>query len=65
MPWAQRAASASESSVGADLGVDPVVVDDVVAMGRARPRLGERRGIDMADAEIRQIGDQVRSHGEK
>ena len=37
-------------------GLSCVVIDDVVAVGAARARLHERRGVEMADAERLQIG---------
>ena len=40
------------------------MVDDVVAVRAARPRLEEGRQIDMADAEARQIGRERRRLGE-
>ena len=53
---AQRVGEAQEALLAAELGVDRGVVDDVVAVRRAGPRRVDRRGIDMADAEPRQIG---------
>ena len=47
-----------ERSLVPQLGVERVVIDDVVAVGAARPRLEIGGGIKMADAEPGQIGDQ-------
>jgi hypothetical protein len=47
----QRIGEAHEIVPGADLGVDRIVIGDVVTVLAARPRLQERRGIDVADAE--------------
>ena len=48
----------SKFALRADLRVQPVVIDDVVAMSRAGARFHQRRGIDVADAEPREIGNQ-------
>ncbi len=45
----------------AELGIELGMISDVVAMRAARPRLEERREIDMADAEATQIGRDLRS----
>ena len=47
---------ADEARLAAELRVDRAVVDDVVAVGRARPRLLQGRGVDVADPEPRQVG---------
>ena len=47
-----------ELGLGADLGVEPVVIDDVVAVRRAGPRLHQRRRIQMTDAEPGEIRDE-------
>ncbi len=47
-----------ESLLAAELGVEPVMVDDVVAMCAARTRFEERRGVEMADAEVFEIGNE-------
>ena len=52
----QRLREPKKAFFPAEFRIDPHVVDDVVAMGRARPRCLDRRGIDMADAELGQIG---------
>jgi len=49
---------------GADLRVDRVVVDDVVAVRAARPRLEERRCVEMADPQPREIRHQLDRIGE-
>ncbi len=46
-----------EIGLGAELRVQVIEVDDVVAVGRARPRGGDRRGVDVTDAERSQVGD--------
>src|SRR5262245_18980618 len=46
----------SEFCLRADFRIEPIVVNDVVAVRRTRARLHYRRGIDMADAKSRQIG---------
>lgn len=51
----ERVAECDEAVPAADLGVDRGVVDDVVAVLAARPRLQERRGIDVAYPKRRQI----------
>ena len=45
-----------ELGLRAELRVEVVEVDDVVAVGRARPRRGQRRGVEMADAEPGEVG---------
>ena len=52
----ERVGQARESFLAAEFGIEPVVIDDVVAMRAAGARLQERRGIEMADAERAQIG---------
>ena len=44
-----------ECRLVAELGVEPVEVDHVVAVGRAGPRHGERRGVEVADPERGEI----------
>jgi len=44
----------------AEFRVELAMVDDVIAMSAARSRLQVRRGIDVADAEPRQVGSQRR-----
>ena len=56
-PAARSAATSRAQSVfAAELGIDPGRIDHVVAVHRARPRRGDRRRIDMADAEAREVG---------
>ena len=43
----------------ADLGVEPVVVDDVVAVATARTGLEVGRAIDVADAELGEVRDSI------
>src|SRR5665213_51704 len=56
----QRGAQAFKAGLAAKLGIEPGVIDDVIAVGAAFARLHEGRGIDMADAESLQIGDDGR-----
>src|SRR5215472_934521 len=42
---------------GTDLGIQSVMVDDVVSVQTAGPRAQVRRGIDMADAESAEVGN--------
>ena len=51
----QRVGETVERRLAAELRVDRAMVDDVVAVGRARPRPVDRRGVDMADPEPREI----------
>src|SRR5271170_5630861 len=44
-----------EIRLRADFRIEPIVVDDVVAVRRTWARLHDRRCVDMADAERRQI----------
>ncbi len=55
----QHVAEADEGLLAAELRVDLAVVDDVVAVHRARPRLVDRRGVDVADAELGEIRDDL------
>ena len=48
-----------ERSLIPQLGVERVMIDDVVAVGAARPRLEIGGGIEMADAEPGQVGRQL------
>ena len=43
-----------------DLGIQGVVIDDVVAVHAARPRLEEWRDVAMADAESGEVGNDCR-----
>ena len=40
----------------AELGIEGGMVDDIIAMAAARPRLQERRGIDVAHSQLGEIG---------
>ena len=53
----QRVGEADEVALAAEFRVDPAMVHDVVAVGRAGPRLLERRGVDVADPERGEIRD--------
>src|SRR6516162_2238361 len=44
----------------ADFRIEPVVINDVVAVGRTWPRLHDRRSINVTDAESREIRHQIR-----
>src|SRR5438270_13262229 len=48
----------AEFRLATDLRVEPVVIDDVVAMRRSRPRFHQWRRVDVADPELRKIGDE-------
>ncbi|ODR96185.1 hypothetical protein AUC69_15620 [Methyloceanibacter superfactus] len=52
---AERRRHALEGFVPAETGIDHPIVDHVIAVGRTRLGLEDRRGIEMADAEARQI----------
>ena len=52
----QRRTEPFETGLAAELWIELVVIDDVVAMGRALARLHERRSIEMRNAEGFQIG---------
>ncbi len=52
----ERRRQPREALFAAEFGIEPVVIDDVVAVRRARPRLQERRGVEVADAEFFEIG---------
>jgi hypothetical protein len=47
-----------ELGIGTELGIEAAVIDDVVTMRRAGPRLHQRRRIKMADAEPGQVRHQ-------
>src|SRR6476646_6450076 len=51
----QRIDQHPEIRLRADFRIEPIMVDDVVAVRRTRTRLHDRRCVDMADAERRQI----------
>src|SRR6516225_3024645 len=51
----QRVDQCLEIRLAADLWVELVVVDDVIAMRRTGARLHDRRGVNMTDAECREI----------
>jgi hypothetical protein len=44
-----------EPRLVAELGIEAIEVDHVIAVGRAGPRHGERRGVEMAHAERGQV----------
>ena len=50
--------------LGADLGVEAAVVDDVVAVRAAGPGLQVRRGIAVGDAQVAQVGHDGRGVAE-
>jgi hypothetical protein len=52
----ERAGEALESGVSPEFGVDAIVVAEVVAMGAARTREKDRGGVEMADAEVGEVG---------
>src|SRR5919197_3699117 len=54
----QRIDERAEIRLGADFWIEPVVVDDVVAMRRAGARLHDRRRVEMADAECGEVRHQ-------
>ena len=56
----QRIEKRAEVRLRADFRIEPVVIDDVVAVRRARTRLHDRRGIDMADAKRRKVRHELR-----
>ena len=65
MPCARSFASSRfELGLGADLGIDAARIDHVVAVRAAGPRLEERRGVDVADAEAREVRHQRFGVGE-
>jgi hypothetical protein len=57
---AERIGQAQESLLAAELQIDRRMVDDVVAVGGAGPRLVDRRGVEMADPEPREIRNDLR-----
>ncbi len=62
LPHAMRVQRCDEVLVifrRADLGIERGMVDDVVAVAAARPRLEIGRGIDVADAEVSEVGHEV------
>ena len=68
VPEAERLEPSHESRVSlgaAELGVDRVVVGDVVAVRAAGARREVRRGVARADAELRQILDELRGGVER
>ena len=50
--------------LAAEVGRDPGGVDHVVAVGGAGPGLQRRRQVDVRDAQVAQIGDQLACGGE-
>src|SRR5271166_1222995 len=60
----QRVEKRAEVGLRADFRIEPVVIDDVVAVRRARTRLHDRRSVDMADAQRREVRHQLRRIGE-
>ena len=55
---AQRFDQLAQLRFGADLRIDRVVVDEVIAVHAARPRFQERRRVQVADAQAREVGNQ-------
>lgn len=58
---AQGIAQAGECFLAAKFGIELAVIDDVIAMGAARPGLEKGRGVEMRNAELLQIWHQRRS----
>ena len=56
----QRIAQSYESSFVAKLGIEPVMIDNVIAMRGAPPRLQKGRRVDMADSQRFQVRDDIR-----
>ena len=53
----QRRGQPGEAFIATELGIQPLMIDNVVAMGAAGPRFEKRRSVEMADAELLEIGD--------
>jgi hypothetical protein len=49
----------AEFLIASELRVEPVVVDDVIAVRRAWPSFHYRRSVDMADPKFGQVGDEL------
>src|SRR5476649_1135094 len=60
----QRGGELPERVLAAQLGIDPRRIYDVVAVPRAFPRRGNRRGIEMAHAELGEVRHQRFGIGE-
>ena len=52
---AQNVRKAAKPLFAAELGIDDGMIDDIVAMQRAWPRLMNGRCIDVTDAEAREV----------
>ena len=61
---AQGRRQGQQARLASQLGIDARRVDHVVTVLRARPRDGDGRGIEMADAQPREIGHQRFGIGE-
>jgi len=57
-PLLQRGGQRLQIAVGADLGVQVRVVDDVIAVHAPRARHQERRRVDVRDAQRVEVVDQ-------
>ena len=53
----QRVREADESFLAAEFRIDLCRIDAVIAMGRARASLENRRRIDVANPKLREIGN--------
>ena len=53
-----------EGLVAAELGIEPVRIDHVIAVPATRARVKNRRGINIADAEVVQIRQNLARFGE-
>src|SRR5258705_8839911 len=60
----ERIAQSLKAGIAAKLRIDPGMIDDVIAVGRALAGLHEGRGIEMRNAERFQIGDDRRGRVE-
>ncbi len=47
-----------QRGLAAQLGIDDPRIDHIVAMHRTGPRLEQWRGVDVADAQLREVGHQ-------
>ena len=52
----QRGAHPRKAFVAAELGIELLVIDDVVAVRAAWPRFQERRRVEVRDAEFLEVG---------
>ena len=54
----ERGGQAGKAVLPAELGIEPVMIDDIIAMRASRPSFQEWRGIKMRNSQFLEIGNE-------